>query len=445
MNRASLEDRLWVATFIVAVASDVLSGVIRYATSLVGAAPITYLPKVLMLAWVLFILLKRPKASHAIIALYLLAQSFVSLSHGVAPEAVGFWVWTVMPMLFALTASPQALALLNGGGARVAFFVLAALCFIGLLLNSYSPMPWIGQSVSVGGHNVSVAMSSYVGMAKRLTGFGRDSASTGLMVGLLTTFLLMRMRSKLLQLALLGCAGAAVYATTNKTAPVALALVVIAHCFLASSTIKRACLWAAGFAVAFPIVSFLATSAINLAGTGFTTLASFQDRMWNTWPLLIEGLLKDNRIWLGLGPGGFGSAATYYESAFGFNVAYADNTVLYAVASFGFFGALVLVWALVRLMLKAEPTDRASWAMLLYLLFACASTDICESIGCLLFLGVTIRYLRESVPETFSRMSRMPAHPSMRANGFVVDERGVEQHHDTLLDASRGSFGRHLT
>lgn len=277
MNRASLEDRLWVATFIVAVASDVLSGVIRYFTSMAGAAPAAYLPKLLMLAWVLLILVKRPKASHALIVLYLLAQSFVSLSHGVAPEAVGFFVWAIIPMLFALTASPQALALLNGGVARAALFLLAALCFLGLLFNSFSPMPWIGQSVSLGGHNVSVAMSSYVGMASRLTGFGRDSASTGLMVGLLTTWLLMRTRSKPLQLVLLGCAGAAVHATTNKTAPVALAVVVCAHCFLATPTIRRACLWAAGVAVGFPIVTFIATSAFNLAGSGYVMLASFQD------------------------------------------------------------------------------------------------------------------------------------------------------------------------
>jgi hypothetical protein len=447
MNRATLEDKLWVATFIIAVSSDVLSGVIRYATSLIHLAPATYLPKLLMLAWVILILLKRPRASHALIALYLLAQSFVSLAHGVAPEAVGFWIWTVMPMLFALTASPQALQLLNHGAARTALFLLAAACFIGLLLNSFAPMPWVGQSVSVGGHNVSVAMSSYVGVASRLTGFGRDSASTGLMVGLLTTWLLVRWRSKLLQLALLGCAGAAVYATTNKTAPVALLLVVCAHCFLATPTIKRACLWAIGVAVGFPIVTFLATSAINLAGSGYVTLASFQDRMWNTWPRLIEGLLKDNRIWLGLGPGGFGSASTYYESAFGFQVAYADNTVLYAVASFGLVGAVVLVWALVRLMLRADENDgRATWVMLLYLMFACASTDICESIGCLLFLGVTIRYLRESVPESYGRLSRIgtpaPISMPMHATGVVIDE---HPHLDARLGASPVGYGRHLT
>jgi hypothetical protein len=443
MNRATLQDKLWVATFIVAVTSDVLSGVIRYYTSSIGMAPLTYAPKALMFAWVMLSLLKRPKASHALIVLYMVAQSCVSLSHGVAPEAVGFWVWTVMPMLFALTASPGALRVLNERVALGAMTVLALLCGAGILLNSFSPMPWVGQSVSVGGHNVSVAMSSYVGVASRLTGFGRDSASTGLMAGLLTTWLLMRTRSKLLQCALLAGAGAAIYATTNKTAPVALALVVGVHCFCSNMTIKRACLWAAAFAVSFPIVTFLLASIFNLSGSGYETLASFQDRMWNTWPLLIEGLLKDNRIWLGLGPGGFGSASTYYESAFGFNVAYADNTLLYAVASFGFFGALVLVAALVRLMLAAQPDDRRTWAMLLYLLFACASTDICESIGCLLFLGVTLRYLKESVPQAHGRLqgNTVLQAPSMFADDIQMD--GLR--YDSLADASRAGFGRRLT
>jgi hypothetical protein len=130
--------------------------------------------------------------------------------------------------------------------------------------------------------------------------------------------------------------------------------------------------------------------------------------MFNTWPILIEGLLKNNRIWLGLGPGGFGSASTYYESAFGFNVAYADNTVLYALASFGMVGAVALIGFFVRVVLRAQPEDRPSWAMLLYLLFACATTDICESIGCLLFLGVTLAYLRESGLAMEPRVWRMP-------------------------------------
>ncbi|KIG11370.1 O-antigen ligase family protein [Caballeronia concitans] len=407
-NRASLEDRLWVATFIAAVGSDVLSGVVRYYTSMIGVPQAAYLPKALMFAWVLYTLLRRPKATHAFIAFYMLAESCVSLSHGVAPEAVGFWLWTVMPMLFALTASPQALMMLNGRAATTAFAVLAALCGIGILANTFMPMPWVGVSVSVGGHNVRAAVASYVGMASRLSGFGRDSASTGLMAGLLTTWLLMRTPKRWMQCALLVAAGAAIHATTNKTAPVSLALVVAVHCLFSTMTFKRASLCAAAFAVVFPLASFVAELMFNLSGTGFTTLASFQDRMFNTWPILLEGLLKDNRIWLGLGPGGFGSATTYYESAFGFNVAYADNTVLYALANFGFFGAVLLVGFFVRLMVRAEANDRPSWAMLLFLLFASATTDICESIGCLLFLGITISYLRENATLTQPHIWRMP-------------------------------------
>jgi len=438
--RASLEDKLWAATFLAAVGSDVLSGVVRYYTSMVGVPQAAYLPKLLMLAWVLLTLLKRPKGSHALIALYMVAQSFISFSHGVVPEAVAFWVWTVTPMLFALTAPPQALALLNGRLLTTGFVVLAVLCGTGILANSMMTLPWVGASVSVGGHNVRVAVSSYVGVASRLSGFGRDSASTGLMAGLLTTWLLMRTDKRWLQCALLAGAGAAIYATTNKTAPVALALVVGAHCLFSTMTIKRACLWATAFAIGFPLASFIAASAFNLSGTGYMTLPSFQDRMFNTWPILIEGLLKNNRIWLGLGPGGFGSASTYYESAFGFNVAYADNTVLYATASFGLLGAVALIVFFVRLMLRAQPVDRASWTMLLYLLFSCATTDICESIGCLLFLGITLAYLRQSalarepqslpMPTPFTPTAWRPRMPAAGALTVVEREAMLESPHD---------------
>ncbi|MDR5854557.1 hypothetical protein P9239_11205 [Caballeronia sp. LZ062] len=442
MDRASLEDRLWVATFLAAVGSDVLSGVVRYYTSMAGVPQAAYLPKVLMLAWVLLTLVKRPKAGHALIALYMIAQSCVSLSHGVVPQAVAFWVWTVSPMIFALTAPPGALALLNGRIATAGFIVLAALCGIGILANTFMTLPWVGTSVSVGGHNVRVAVSSYVGIASRLSGFGRDSASTGLMAGLLTTWLLMRTDKRWLQCALLAGAGAAIHATTNKTAPVALALVVGAHCLFSTMTMKRACLWATAFAISFPLASFIAASAFNLSGTGYMTLASFQDRMFNTWPVLIEGLLKNNRIWLGLGPGGFGSASTYYESAFGFNVAYADNTVLYALASFGLFGAVALIGFFVRVVLRAQPDDRPSWAMLLYLLFACATTDICESIGCLLFLGLTLAYLRQRalaiepqawrVPTPIFATQWRPRVPATHAMPSVNREPLLESAHEGL-------------
>lgn len=450
MNRASLKDKLWIATFFVAVGSDVLSGVIRYYTSNMGIAPAAYLPKVLMLCWVLFTILTRPKATHALIALYLVAQTFVSLSHGVETAAVGFWLWSVTPLLFALTASREALMHMNGRASMAGFVVLAALCGIGILANSMLPLPWVGASVSVGGHNVTMATSSYVGVASRLSGFGRDSASVALMAGLLTTWLLMHIRSKALQFVLLALAGAAIYATTNKTAPVSLAIVVMAHALFSTRGIKRACLWASSFPIVLPIVSFFAAAAFNLAGRGYETLSSFQDRMINTWPTLIEGLMKQERIWFGLGPGAFGSAASYYESPFGFNVAYADNTVLYAIACFGLVGALVLVVYLVRLMLKSESTDRASWALLLYLVFSAASTDICESIGCLLFLGLAIGALRQGALSTrpLTRMYPQARPRGYRFGGFVPQpqenwlQSGAPNQPVAAIEASRESFGR---
>ncbi|WP_250537016.1 hypothetical protein [Caballeronia sp. AZ10_KS36] len=397
MKATSIESRAWATIFLITVASDVLAGAVRYYASLAGVASIAYLPKVLCIGWVMYALLKRPRPTLVLIGLYALTEAFVALSNGVQSASILFWLWTLAPMFFALTAPPDALAAIRTRPVFTAFVALTVLCCVGIFLSGVTTLPWVGEKVSVGGHAVKMASASYVGVASpRLTGFGRDSATVALMAGLLTAWVFMNVRSKLLGVLLIVGAGAAIYATTNKTAPVALAVVVVARCMFSSTHgYRRTCLAAVAVATLLPLASFLVVAASNLPDRGFLTLSSFQDRMINTWPLLIESIVKGGYVWLGLGPGGFGSAGTYYESPFGFNVSYADNLVLYVVANVGILGASVLLAYMVRLLLTTRSNDRAAWAILLYILFAGASTDVFESIGCLLFLGLSVGLLRQ--------------------------------------------------
>jgi hypothetical protein len=398
MSRISLDAKVWVATFFIAIAGDVLAGAIRYYTSMIGVAQAAYLPKILMLGWVIYILVKEPKALYGLLGLYVLAETFVSLSNGVQSESVLFWLWTLVPLFFAMTAPAQSLSLLKTRPMLLVFAGMTALTCIGIAMSGLMTLPWVGETVSVGGHSIRMATASYVGVASRLSGFGRDSATVALMAGLLTTWVYMQTPSKWLSLLVLAGAGAAVYATTNKTAPVSIAVIVIARLLFSARGFRRASITAAALVIFLPMASFLVSAAINLPARGFVTLSSFQDRMINTWPLLIDALWKGGYIWFGLGPGGFGSAATYYESPFSFNVSYADNIFLYGMASLGLIGASLLVMFMVRLMLRTQSQDKAVWAVLLYMLFAAGSTDIFESIGCLLFFGLAVNYLRHAVP-----------------------------------------------
>lgn len=384
-------DRLWVLTFFIGVASDVLSGALRHYTAVAGVPQAVYLPKVMMLACIIVILVHRPKISYLLAALYMAAQTCVALSNGVELGAVGFWVWTVSPMIFAVLAPPGAIDLLEKPGMRFVFVMLVALCMIGVLVNYFVPLPWIGKSVRVGDVDVHIAAASWVGSVKRLPGFGRDSAATGLMIGMLTTWMLPRFRSFAVTSLVLVAATLAIWGTTNKTTLVAVLFAAALNYFGQLRTIKRACIWAAALTFLVPLAGFVATSWLNHVVIGTGVLESMQDRFVNTWPKLLEGLLRENLIWFGVGPGGFGSATNVYPQDFNFNVAFADNTVLYAVGSLGIFGTILLGLLLTKFVLSREANDRRAWLMLFFLLVSAVTTDIFEAIGCLLFFGATLR------------------------------------------------------
>ncbi|RKF43559.1 hypothetical protein [Paraburkholderia fungorum] len=399
---------LWVLTFFIGVVGDVMSGAIRYYTSLAGAPQAIYLPKLMMAVCIVLIISHRPKVSHLLILLYLAMQACVSLFNGIGAGAVAFWGWTVLPMFFALLAPPEALEILGRPRVRAAFLAVAAVCMLGVLVNYlgyFMPLPWVGASTVVDGTAVHVTNSNFVGETPRLPGFGRDSAATGLMIGLLSTWLLPRFRSLTFATMMLVVAGLSIWATTNKTSLVALAIVLTIERFGRLDTIRRAAIWAAAAALLLPFASFALTAAINHSMIGGGALSSFQDRFENTWPLLLQGMLRENLIWLGIGPGGFGAATTYYHENFGFNVGYADNIALYAIANFGAFGVIIFSVLLARLLFFSESRDRLAWTMLLFLLISGITTDIFESLGCLLFFGVAAKSLWLNTEEQRFRLN----------------------------------------
>jgi hypothetical protein len=435
MNGAHVIDLLWALTFFIAVASEVLSGAIRYYASMAGAAQLAYLPKLMTLMCIVIILVRRPKVSHFLVALYMAAATCVSLSNGLTLAATGFWMWTVSPMIFAMLAPPAALVILNGRVARIAFLALAVLCMGGVIANYFTHWPWVGANASVAGFNLHMSKASCVGGVSRLTGFGRDSAATGLMIGLLTTWLLPRFRQLAVRALVLAAAAVAIWLTTNKTTLIALLFVVALNRLARPLTMRKACMWVAAIMVLLPLGAYALTLALNRTELGSGSLASLQDRIVNTWPLLLEGLLRENVVWFGTGPGGFGSATSYYPGSFGFNVGYADNLALYAMANFGVFGALLLTVLLAKCVIACQTKDKAVWVMLLFLLASGITTDICESLGCLLFLGITIKsvwlgaHQLPSLPRTFDGAPPRSAPRYFRHNTPAFDPKlGGEWH-----------------
>jgi hypothetical protein len=387
---------LWVLTFFIGVFSDVMSGAIRYYTSLAGAPQAIYLPKVMMAVCIMLIVLKRPKVSHLFVLLFFAMQACVSLFNGVRFNAVMFWAWMMLPMFFTMLAPSEALAILEKPGARITVVIITILGAAGVLVNYFgyfNPLPWIGANTIVDGTAVHVTNSNFVGEAPRLPGFGRDSAATGLMIGLLATWLLPRFRSLSLVSMMLAVAGLAIWATTNKTSLVALVIVLAIDRFCKLETIRKSVIWAAAAALLVPLASFAIAAAINDSMFDGGALSSFQDRFERTWPLLLQGMLRENLIWFGIGPGGFGAATDYYRNNFGFNIGYSDNIALYAIANFGVIGLVIFVTLLSRILFSSGSRNRVAWTMMMFLLISGITTDIFESLGCLLFFGVAAKIL----------------------------------------------------
>jgi hypothetical protein len=254
--------------------------------------------------------------------------------------------------------------------------------------------------------DVHVAAASWTGEVRRLSGFGRASSTTGLMLGVLATWLLPRYRSPVMSMILLVGAGLAIWGTTNKTTLVSLALVLVLSRYGRLVSVRKVCMWVAGIAVVFPFIAYAAIAAHGKTALDFGLLYSFEDRIFNTWPLILQGMVRENVLWFGVGAGGFGAATIFYPGSFGFNVLYADNMVLYVMATFGLVGVILGGFLLAKLLLSPKPESSPVWVMLFFLLSSGITTDIFESVGCLLFLGITAKALwasEEALPFTSVR------------------------------------------
>ncbi|KFG98970.1 membrane protein [Burkholderia paludis] len=393
MNGNRSINRLWAATFMIAIASEVFSGAIRYYTSIAGVSMLGYLPKALMVGCIALGLAIRPRVDTLLVASFLAVQLCVSLANGVSLVAACFWIWTVAPLLFVLLMPRGALDLLESDAIRGAIVLLATACCAGVMLNGLVHLPWVGGSIDVDGVNVQLASSNYVGTVPRLTGFGRSSATTGLVIGLLTTWLVPRLRNALAIAALLAMSAYAIWATTNKTTLIALSLVLFCFTTLKTPGLRRACIVLTGLMIVLPIVGWVVATTTNVGVADTGSLASMQDRLFNTWPKLLEGMANANLLWFGVGPGGFGSATAYYTADFGFNTGYADNAALYVVANIGVAGGLLVMLLFAQRVLASRIDDPRAWVMLLFVLLSGVTTDIFEALGCLLFTGLAIRTL----------------------------------------------------
>ena len=205
------------------------------------------------------------------------------------------------------------------------FLFLLVLGFIGLVLDFYYEMPWVGFSTIIDGQTITSGKAWWVNGEERLAGFGRSSIETATMLSFLALVLMHRLRKQFSYLIIFICLFS-IYLTTTKGAFLAFMLASIFHIIPKDKIFYR------GFMMLSIVLigNFILLLALFDVDVDYLIdlYFSLYERVLYMWPSAIE-LLYDKGVLLGGGLGVVGIASEQEWSA-------VDNLWLYIIVMFGF-------------------------------------------------------------------------------------------------------------
>ncbi|WP_313089588.1 hypothetical protein [Pseudomonas sp.] len=393
--------------------SETFAGALRYYLDVAGMGALLYLPKLACLAAVALELPRaRSQAGVWLVLFAVVVWSVLALLHGAAPGNVGFSVFIYVPLLFGLFCGPYLEQRTTLLGWVIGFCLVASL--IGIALDMYTSVPWKGYSYMMGDVELTANKSWAFGSTDRLAGFARMSTNLAVMIALYSLYLAAFLRSRLLRLALYPIAFAAIYLTTNKSTAAAYLLTLV-MLFLAGYRVPSATafLLVVLTGMALPIASLLLNIPQSEAYSA-SLLASFNDRLINSWPNFIDVLVNQGWGWTGAGFGAVGSSAAAFPLAWLELLSIADNTALYLWGMLGVFGVALYLLLFPLLLRLHDRGPRIRDALLGIVFCTCLigwATDVLEVTTATLFLGMAIAHVQapRAVPRT--RYERAAAAP----------------------------------
>ncbi len=396
--------------------SETFAGALRYYLDIGGFGALLYLPKLACLAAVALELPRARKQAGVWLVLFaVMVWSLLALMHGAAPGNVGFSVFIYVPLLFGLFCGPYLEQRTTLLGWAIAFCLMASL--VGVALDMYTSLPWKGYSYMMGDVELTANKSWAFGSTDRLAGFARMSTNLAVMIALYSLYLAAFLRSRLLRLMLYPIAFGAIYLTTNKSTAAAY-LLTLMMLFLAGYRVPSATafLLVVLAGMALPIASLLLNIPQSEAYSA-SMLASFNDRLINSWPNFIDVIINEGWGWWGAGFGAVGSSAAAFPLAWLELLSIADNTALYLWGMLGVLG-VVLYFMLFPLLLRLHDRGPRIRDALLGIVFCICligwATDVMEVTTATLFLGMAIAHVQAPRPWPGRRYDTAPVAPQDR-------------------------------
>ena len=371
---------------------ETFSGALRFYLDKAGISVLLYVPKV---ACLLFFALELrsfkagPGVWLSFIAL-LLSAAWATLN-GTGFGNFAFALYGIAPLLFGLTCGDQIIRHKRLFMWAIAFALAASLA--GLALDKYANLPWKGYSYSIGGTELSANTSWASEDADRPAGFARISSALAIIISIFSLYLMATVRSRLLALAICGVGLAGVVLTTSK-APV-LALAGGAGLLLITQfrwTTRGAIVFAVLLGMSLPFASLIIDFDPNKVSAA-SSLSSIYDRLVNTWPNVINELIREDREYTGAGFGLVGSSVAAYPVAGADLFGISDSTVVYLWAIFGVAGLFLYALHIPLFIRLANSATRYGRAMLATGFCICIvswTTDTLEVTLANLFLGMAI-------------------------------------------------------
>jgi len=390
-------DKPTLLTLVVAslLLTETFSGALRYYFDMAGISWLLYLPKIAcLIALGLELLRYRGWPAFWLVLLGLVTSAQLALMHGAELANIGFSLFIYIPLLFGLICGRH-VELRLGLLRRIIGFCLIA-CFVGIALDMLTSVPWKGYSYMVGEVELSANRSWAFDDIDRIGGFARMSTALSVMIAVYSLFIAAFLQPRVLRLMLYIAALIGIVLTTNKSTAAAyvltlLMLIVTAYRFASATAFLIAVL----VGLMLPMFSLVLSLDPNAANNG-SLLASFADRLINSWPNFIGVITREGWGWWGAGFGAVGSAGQVYPVPGLELLSVADNTALYLWGMLGVFGVLLYLLTFPLMLRLHERGLRLRSALLPIVFCICLvawATDVLEVSIATLFLGLAISHV----------------------------------------------------
>jgi hypothetical protein len=308
-------------TCLIFLVTQLFGGVVRWVLDMAGAAAATYLPNVLMLGCVIFVLMmdglyQRTTRGLLLFVTTIMLSMLVGYINIGGVVQVVFGTWVLTPFFFGIACAP---VLLTHNRLTLWVLIIAfAVAAGGVVAHSFIAFPWVGVSYSIGGVELEGAREwQTTGGAQRLSGFARSSFDVAGQILMAAALLALQIRRGVFRLVMWGLSLAAISLSTSKGTLLALLMTGLA----AEAVIRRKpgqlqFILAVGIAWMFvpPLMGWtMDWSQESRTDLNNPLYGSFIDRMNDMWPRAWQLGVDYGLPPLGRGMGGIGVPVSMFE------------------------------------------------------------------------------------------------------------------------------------